>query len=88
MAQKTQKVLNCRLTPLLTKKFEQIKDSTGYTSDAECVRYMINTFESEKNTDSKIQRQVEELKKLIPLIKKKYGGKWPSVEEQLADMGE
>lgn len=87
--QSDKKILNCRLTPLLAQKFDNIKESTGYTSDAECLRYMIHTFEpGTDHLDKRIGRQLEEFKKLIPLIKKKYGGRWPTIDEQLADMGE
>ncbi|MDP4008465.1 MAG: hypothetical protein Q8P68_04720 [Candidatus Peregrinibacteria bacterium] len=40
------------------------------------------------NLDKRIGNQLEEFKKLIPLIKKKHGDKWPTIDEQLADMGE
>lgn len=87
--QSGKKVVNCRLTPLLAQKFDNIKESTGYTSDAECLRYMIHTFESDADhLDKRIGKQLEEFKKLIPLIKKKYGGRWPTIDEQLTDMGE
>lgn len=87
--QSDKKVLNCRLTPLLAQKFENIKESTGYTSDTECLRYMIHTFESTAdNLDKRIGKQLDEFKKLLPLIKKRYGGRWPTIDEQLADMGE
>lgn len=38
--------------------------------------------------DKRIGKQLEEFKKLIPLIKKKYGGRWPTIDEQLADMNQ
>jgi hypothetical protein len=84
----TTKILNCRLNETLSNKFDLLKNFTGYDSDAECVRYLINiSFDEELDkidpNDIRIQNAMDRLEVLAPkVINKKFNGNLPSLKEQ------
>ena len=80
---------------MLTDRFSEIKKVTGYDSDAECMRYLINTYqlfvknknegENEKEAilDGKINRAMKRIEEMLPkYIEKKFGGVLPSLKDQ------
>lgn len=85
------KVLNCRLNKTLTNKLQDIKNTSGLESDAECVRYLINMYEfvmekgrhNQTNLDFKIEQAIQKIEQVLPkVIEQKFNGKLPTLKEQ------
>lgn len=83
------KVLNCRLNETLSNKFDMLKSKTGYDSDSECLRYLINiSFNEQLDRNLAVERfnalTDEMTDSLIKLDNKGY--KFQSAKEQLRNV--
>ena len=67
------KVLNCRLNEVLSNKFDVIKIITGYDSDSECIRYLINiTFDEKINKINPNNIRIENAMNKLKLSQSKF----------------